>query len=80
MLNDHAIRAELERIRRGYDKQKAWTMILAIGLLCLVFYVVRTTDRVRWVERNFDRGKLLVVNEEVFEDARTAQERSERGR
>lgn len=77
-LNDHKLLEELIKIRRGYDRMRMWVIVMGIGVLACLWMLWSTTTRVRWIERKWDQGKVLVIDKEDVEDVQEIQERRRR--
>jgi hypothetical protein len=77
-LNDHDVLEELRKIRQGYDRMQTWVVILAVSLIITIVVGWSLTGRVRWVERKWDQGKVLVIEKEHADEVR--EELEARGR
>jgi hypothetical protein len=79
-LNDHQVLEELRKIRQGYDRMQTWVVILAAGLIITLVVMWSLTGRVRWVERKWDQGKVLVIEKEHADEVREELETRRRRR
>lgn len=78
-LNDHKLLEELVKIRRGYDRMRMWVAVMIVGVIACFFLLWSTTTRVRWFERKWDQGNvILIIDEEDIKDAREMEKRRRR--
>lgn len=79
-LNDHKLLGELIKIRRGYDRMRTWALLMGLGVAVCIWLLWAISGRVRWIERKWDQGYVLVIEKEDADEVRAIQERRRRGR
>jgi hypothetical protein len=74
-LNDHKLLEELTKIRRGYDRMRTWIMFMGLAVVACFWLLWAVSGRVRWIERKWDQGYVLIIEKEDADDVRAIQER-----
>lgn len=74
MLTDTQMYDRLQSIREANRRLVAALVALIIAVALLWWETRAALVRVRWVERKFDQGKLIAVDQETLDEWRTLNE------